>query len=293
MKKKTNFNATLILCADLHLREDQPECRTDDYFKAQHEKIKWLYNLKAEKGNPGVILCAGDIFHKAKVSKRFEIFCMKELPQMYCIPGNHDLPSHSINEIENSSIGILEGAGEIEIFKTPLDTIYKFESYGMKIGMIHSLLHRDNPVKVEGKIISTKAIKILKDNPDCDIILSGDNHQTFIEEWEGRFLFNPGSMMRMTAAQIEHEPCVILFDAKTKDYKYECFPFVGGEVSRNHIEKKEKHDERMSRFVENMNTDFSMDIDFVKNIELFTKKNKQRKPVQEELFSIIETAGGK
>ena len=40
----------LILTADWHLREDQPVCRTDDFWKAQWAKIDFINDLAEHEG---------------------------------------------------------------------------------------------------------------------------------------------------------------------------------------------------------------------------------------------------
>jgi DNA repair exonuclease SbcCD nuclease subunit len=286
MKKK---KADLILCADLHIREDQPICRTDDYELAQDRKIDFLLKLQ-DKHNCN-ILCAGDLFNKAKSSKSLEIYMMNKLVDnnndFFVIPGNHDLPNHNIDNINDSSIGILHNAFMLRLEECKLDTIHP-AYISKKIGMIHSLIHRNKPYKADGKIISTKAIKILKDNPEYDLILSGDNHKTFGEEYKGRLLVNPGSMMRMTADQVDHRPCVFLYYSESNTVEQIFFPIEQDVISREHIDLKDKNDERMESFIKKMGNDVELSLDFKNNIHAYIKGNKIKSKTEEIIWGCVE-----
>lgn len=287
-------NVDFILSADWHLRDDQPLCRTDDYFVAQEKKIDFICDLQREYDCP--ILHAGDLFHKAKSSKFLEIWCLNKFscivdyefnPKFTTIPGNHDLPNHSILKLDESSIGILAAANRIDLESTPLDTIIKIQGSSRKIGMMHSLIHRNDPIKADGKIISKQAKKILKDNPDFDIIISGDNHQTFVEEYEGRLLVNPGSLMRYTAGQIDHKPCVFLYSTRNNTVVQQFIPIKQGVIDREHLDSKQDSADRFDSFIRRMNDDFELSLSFQKNIEAYLKANKTRKSVIETIWEHV------
>jgi predicted phosphodiesterase len=287
-----NFDA--ILCADLHLREDQPICRTDNYWEAQEKKINFLIDLFERNykiNEKCCCFCAGDIFDKARSKKEFESIIIKKIPYklLFSIPGNHDLPQHNIHKIWDSSIGILASSERITLFPIPLEEIHKVKYNNRTIGITHQLIHKDNPIKAEGKTISTKAKKILKDNPDCDLILSGDNHQTFVEEYQGRLLVNPGSMMRMTADQIDHKPCIFLWDAKENKVEPVYFPIEEGIITRDHIDQKEKRDERMESFIKRMdNSEIELSISFQKNMENYLRGNKIKNSVKNIIMECMD-----
>jgi len=103
-------NPIALCCADLHMREDQPLARTDNYQETQWGKFLFLLSVAESYVIP--VLCAGDFFHKSKVSKQFEKKIIRQIEQseidFYILPGNHDLPYHSLEHLNNSSLGILE-----------------------------------------------------------------------------------------------------------------------------------------------------------------------------------------
>ena len=55
MTKLNQRNVTALFTSDLHLREDTPVCRTDDFLKAQIKKLKFLSALQAKHNCPVLI----------------------------------------------------------------------------------------------------------------------------------------------------------------------------------------------------------------------------------------------
>lgn len=279
-----------ILCADLHFRDSQPICRTDDYFVAQRKKIEFLKELCIEINNPDLlVLCAGDVFHKARSSKQLETFLLENiLFRIHTIPGNHDLPEHNLNNLDDSSLGIMQAAGKnITVYETPLEKMYIVEIKNRKIGLIHKLTHNETPVTAGETIISYSAKKLLKDFPELDIIVTGDNHQSFTVKYKNRLLINPGSLMRMTADQIDHQPCVYLYyaDDNTVDRVY--IPIEKNVISRVHIEKDEQYNKRLESYISAMNEQYEVSLSFTKNIEAYFKANEVREPVKEIIWGFI------
>lgn len=278
--------ADAIFCADLHIRDDIPISRTDDYQQAQFNKLRFIDELAVK--NDCTVYVAGDIFHKAKSSKLLEIKIINTLDASWeCIPGNHDLPGHNTERIFESSLGILAAADTMLINHTPLDYVYYFSIKEKRIGLIHKLVHADVKITAGNKVISYSAKKLLKDNPECDIIISGDNHQTFIVEDKKRLLVNPGSMMRMTADQQEHQPCVFLYYSDTNTVEKVFLPIEKNVISREHIEKVNKYNERLENFVSKINDQFELSLSFEKNIEAYLKANDTREPVKKIIWELV------
>ena len=273
----------IILAADLHLTAETPVCRTDDYIEAQFEKlnflIDWANQLNAD------IYIAGDLFDRSREPKWFEIkikYILNQLNahlEITAIPGQHDLPNHNIKNILDSSLGIIwQSFSSLNVYEAPLETVCKIKPF---IRMTHQLIYKNK--KIHDTVKSIKAKKLLKEFTDCEIILSGDNHQTFIEEYEGRFLVNPGSMMRKTAAQYDHEPCFFVYDILTKELEQIFFPIESAEkvMTLGHLEKKEAKDQRLENFIKHVRDGYEITFTLDKNFENYFKKNKTRKSVKE------------
>jgi hypothetical protein len=147
-----------------------------------------------------------------------------------------------------------------------------------------------------------------------DLIVTGDNHEQFgafkqhrifdtvppdefpicqkeIEAAGGikecQLLVNPGSMMRTSAKQIDHEPAVFLWYADTNTVVRVPFPIDPAAVSREHIERTEQHDERMEAFVESIEGRVDMDLTFEDNVRRRCKEAKVGQPVRDIVEEVI------
>ena len=72
-----------------------------------------------------------------------------------------------------------------------------------------------------------------------DLIVSGDNHQSFTHKEGNRLLINCGSLMRNKIDQVNHKPCIWIFDTLTRAAKQIFIPVVPFSEVFN-IEKAEK-----------------------------------------------------
>lgn len=100
-----------ILCSDLHLSLQAPACRADkNWLDAQADFLAQLNETAS--GLP--VLCAGDIFDRWNASPELINFALRHLPDgMICVPGQHDLPNHNMEEMHRSGYGVLVEAEKI------------------------------------------------------------------------------------------------------------------------------------------------------------------------------------
>jgi DNA repair exonuclease SbcCD nuclease subunit len=284
-------NPIAILAADIHLRDDQPKCRIDNYWDAQEEKIDFILAL-TEKNNCALLI-AGDLFHKAKSSPYLERWALNKFYNcsIVVIPGQHDLPNHSIDQFENSSFGVVSTMCDDSFPRNPFEKIYRVDWNGLyekdiKMGMVHTFIPKPDD-KQDTIISSNSALSFLKKNKEYDLILSGDNHKTFVVEHQGRLLVNPGSMMRYNASQTEHKPCVFIwYDDNTVEQVF--LPISKNVIDREYLEKENKKNERIESFVNRIKTDYEIDLSFQKNLEVHFTHNKTRKGIIEKVWEVVE-----
>jgi DNA repair exonuclease SbcCD nuclease subunit len=140
------------------------------------------------------------------------------------------------------------------------------------------------------------ALKLLKKYPQYDLILTGDNHKTFTEEYEGRRLVNPGSLMRMDADQVEHRPCVFLWYAEDNSIKQVFIPIEENVISREHIDQVKERNGRLDAFIKRLDLQFGIGkskgseggASFEDNLTRFIKKNKTRPAIVQIIYKSIE-----
>lgn len=287
-----------ILMSDGHLRETSPECRVDDFMLAQEKKWRFIRELQ-EKHNNIPILIAGDIYHHWKPSPWLLGWSFRNLPDnIIAIPGQHDLPAHSLENVEKSGIQVLADGWKITLLTEPSVIQLDYEDIGVSgfpwgvefgrasslypknIALIHHLVYKGKEPFPGAEEKGGTAKNIIKQLPGFDLIVSGDNHQTFVERVGKQLLVNPGSLMRSTAAQVDHKPCVFLWRASDNEIEQVFLPIDKNAVSRDHIELEKEKDERIESFVSRLKDNVEITLSFRSNLDRYTTKNKVRNGVQ-------------
>ena len=294
-----------VLTADWHVRSSTPKCRTDNFLKAQECKVDFVVELAKKYDCP--ILIAGDIGDKDQWSNELLEWFTQILidVNVIAIPGQHDLPDHSLKEIKRSGTGVLTASETIDVRDSTYVTIendFNLISFPFskplrhfkinresgdypKVAMTHQMIVKNAPLWKGQK--DPKSRQILRRYPEYNLILSGDNHNAFRVKYKGRLLVNPGSLMRTNAAQVNHRPRVYLWYAKTNTVKPIYIPIKDGVISREHIEEKDEQKERMGTYVERMKADYDLSISFEDNLERRIKLDKVRKKVERKIWENV------
>ena len=278
-KQPKPFDA--VLCADTHIREKQPTCRTDCIIEAQ--EIKWAFIRQLCGDAP--LLIAGDIFDKWKPSPWLIGKAAEWLPKnVICIAGQHDLPAHNAQRWDEGGLGTLHKAGRVTLLPDTGDNgFYSGGTYinNYYVSLLHKMIYQGKePFPGAEKIGSTaKALLNRHSDDDFQLILTGDNHQPFTEELDGRLVVNPGSVLRTTAAQIDSTPRVYTWNADSNTVEPIYLPIDHGIISREHINKEAKRDERIDAFVDQLNVDVELSLSFENNAEKVIAESNIKGPV--------------
>ena len=262
-KHYTDADAVAIFCSDIHLSQSPPALRSQepDWFKAMARPLRELRKLQDSLDVP--IFCAGDVFHKWNASPEVINFAIDNLPEnFHAVPGQHDLPHHSIEELRKSAFYTLLKTQYISSFvptcrwsvSSGRMTRKKIAVFGYPYG---SLLG-PCPIKEKDTICIAVAHhfvwKMDKGYPGApreglvsaveaslkgyDILVFGDNHQGFLHHTsKGVTVFNCGSLMRRTAKDLESHPMVgvltkagdifpVMLDVSSDSYTH-----TGGDLS--------------------------------------------------------------
>jgi len=278
-----------ILTADWHLREDTPICRTDNFEEAMWKKVKTISNLQA--AYDCIVLHAGDLFHHWKPSPSLLSKTIERLPaQFYTVYGQHDLPQHNFEMRDRSGIHTLEVAGALTVLQgCHWGQIPKYPSdkyINQSILVWHKMTY-GNREPYPG-CLDPHANVLLRKYPQFDLIVTGDNHESFIVEYEGRLLVNPGSLTRQTATQIDYKPKVYLWYAKDNTVEPYYLPIDEDVVSREHLDRTEERDERIQAFVDRLDGEWDAGLTFEENLEKAIKANKIPEVVSEIIYKAIE-----
>jgi predicted phosphodiesterase len=274
-----------ILTADWHLREDTPTAFTGNFQLEQWGVVTFIANLQQQYNC--IVYHAGDLFNNWKPSPWLITMAMRHLPDnFYTIYGNHDLPQHNLELADKCGINVLQEAGKLTVLngihwgQTPP------ENSSAKMMMWHVMTYQGK--KPWPGCTDPMAASLLRKYPQHDLILTGHNHKTFVEEHEGRVLVNPGGITRQASDQIYFKPCVFLWYADTNRVEPVYLPYTEGAISREHIDVIEERDARIDAFISKLNSDWDVSLSFEDNIESFCQANNVREPIKEIIYKALE-----
>jgi len=299
---------TAILTADWHCMDGQPVCRTDDLIKTQIRKWQWLARLQEQYQCP--ILHAGDLLDVWKSSPWLLALLFTHLPHgIITIPGQHELPAHKMDRLEESGLWVLNQSGRVKVLSEgeidlrgadgsnfllctfPWGRSIKPRSEPDKclpaVAMAHTLTYAGKP-PFPGAPPEGEALRLLKKFPEYQLILTGDNHEPFVISYKGRLLVNPGSLLRSEADQVEHQPRVYLWYADINIVKEVFVPIRTGVVSREHLDVKVQKEQRFAAYIERMKGVKRITIHFEDNLKKFFSINDQSKQVEELVWGWTE-----
>jgi len=172
------------------------------------------------------ILCAGDVFDKWKVAPELINFAIEHLPQMYAIPGQHDLPYHDPNEINRSAFHTLRLSGVLlpfeesielgeDIWATPCPfgapiPKPKAKQGRMNILVIHAYCWQQG-ASYPGAPPKAHISKITRRVSQYDVAVFGDNHIGFYAlAGTDTTIVNCGSFMNRKIDEKDYEPSIWL-----------------------------------------------------------------------------------
>lgn len=287
---KSNKVPTLILCSDFHLREDTPTCFTSDFQKEQWDAVDFISDIQEKHNCP--VVHAGDLFHVWKSSPWLLRETMRHIPKMFgTIYGQHDLPSHNLQLVDKCGINVLEEAGKLTVLEgchwgqTP--ETYKSPDFikDKRVLIWHHLTYLTKPFPgAEGGM----AEGLLRKYPQFSLIVTGDCHQSFTTEYQGRRLVNPGNLTRQTADQADFQPRVALWYSEDNSIEWVNLPIQEGVISREHLEIKEQRNARIDAFVSSLNGEYKTEMSFEDNLRNFLEVNPVRDSVKQIIYKNLE-----
>lgn len=298
-----------IFVSDIHLREQAPRSRKDDFWNTQWDKLSQIKNI-AENYNTdwGVpIFCSGDLFHHWKPSPELLSKAIVNLPFMYVIPGQHDLPNHNIDLLHKSGLDTLEKANAIKIIRDE-PIVFNFHRKGVSnfivcafqwgkqieeisgtaqfksVAMIHQLITEGKDQLTEYGNGST-ADSIMKKAKGFDLIVAGDNHKTFSVKKGNQILINPGSMMRNNIDQIDHKPCVYLWDGEDVEPVYLSIKEDVFDLTKKDTEFEKTL--KINAFIEHLKVGYQLGLSFENNMDSFFAIHKTDQTIKNIIYECM------
>lgn len=230
--RKTDVVALAL--ADLHFTHTPPLARSyeKDWYGVMDGYIGQLNALQAKHNYPPV-LCAGDVFDKPTAPPQLVNFLLHRLPQMYAVPGQHDLPFHVYKDLDKSSFQTLVHADRIKLlepgkpwevggmrlhgfpFGFEVTPLKKPHSLCLEIAVVHSYIWTAGS-SYPGAPKSARLGAWRKKLKGYDVAVFGDNHKGFLTPGDhpgDLSILNCGSFMRRKADEVGYKPAVGLIHA--------------------------------------------------------------------------------
>ena len=304
---KTNDEVIAIFVADIHLSSKPPIWRSaeEDWYDAMRRPLLELTKLKQKHNCP--ILCAGDIFDKWNSPPELINFAARYLPEMYAIPGQHDLPQHNYEDIMKSAYWTLVEIGTIKnvVDVSKLQDIvnvrcfpfgYKLKNYirnkddyydedVINIAIVHEYIHTlDSSYPGAPKESEYNSYKVNKSG--YDIIVYGDNHKGFHKPGDTT-VFNCGTFMRRKSDEINYKPQVGLLRADGEievhylDTSQDRYITVREDVVEEEMD--------MQEFIQELEKLGNTALDFTEAMKQFFKTHKTIKEVKQIILKAMES----
>ena len=286
----------IVALSDIHLRETPPSKRIDNYIDALCHKLNqlldYLKRLRESNKDKIVLAIGGDVFDSCRASNALKSLSINLFGKMYehldeivAVAGQHDMRWHS-TDLSNTPINVLHSSRVLTILgKEPLiitDNNKPFHFYGSSYGeeiplpssnnnilLIHQMISpRDH---WNGQVNFTLCNALLKSVNKYDLIISGDNHQTF--NYKNRIL-NSGSLMRSKIDQIDHQPGFFVWqNSRINFIPFEISP--PDEIfDLNEIEYRKEVNENMKEWISALDDMSEIEeFNFVEEIESWMSAN--------------------
>lgn len=250
-----------VVTGDWHLRKDRPRCRVDEnWLETQYRALGFVFDLSNERGVE--VIATGDIFHSPREPHEM-VELLDDAIQaagtaVLMIPGNHDLLYHKFS------------AGTAYGVSRRLPYVEEVGEEGVLLERGVRALHRlvfaraeDRPHPDAG---GQTAEELLAEFPDSKWIFTGDNHQRFHHEKDGRHVVNPGCLLRQNAGEIDYRPAVAIVDLDEETVEWVEIPDGEDLVDDEYLAQAEDRDERIASFVERVRSRGEITLSFRENV---------------------------
>lgn len=287
-----------VCCSDIHLSHKPPIARSTEksWYDAMSLAMDELRLFGITYNCP--IVVAGDIFDRWNPPPELINFAIKALPKCYAIPGQHDLPNHSYNDIRRSAYWTLVEAGVVEnLFPGIRYEVGPLAMYGFPWGealepckepgttfvttlaVIHKYIwSRKLNTGYQGAPEEALGNRMIAKLKGFDAAIFGDNHIGF-DVSEG--VYNCGCLIRRKVDENGYQPNVGLLRANG------CIERVPLESSKQDVFIS--YDEAVAKFISRDADDIEA---FVQGLANLTEATVDFREAVAQFFTSAKVSGG-
>lgn len=264
-------------------------------------QAKYLAQLKDIAGELPIVF-AGDLFDRWNAPPELINFALKHLPDgMICIPGQHDLPNHQLDQMHRSGYGVLVEAGKIVDISISIEgegiagdgfMIYGFgwgqkiqkpdsNTDGINLAVIHRYCHAPGK-SYPGAPAESHFSAFKNDLEGYQAAVFGDNHIGFQARTGECNIINTGAFIRRKSDEKDYQPRIgILYSDGTIKTK---FLNTSDEFWTEEKEREELPID-MQAFIKGLEELGEHGLNFKEAVDNYLKENHQ--DVAEETTKII------
>lgn len=271
-----------VLISDIHLSEKAPVARSaePDWFAAMARPLRVIRKVARKLCVP--VICAGDVFDRAQPSSRLINFALDELPEMYSVPGQHDLPFHEYAAMEQSAYGTMVKVerifslppgepvtlpgGAVSLFGFPWEHDIHApcsDVLGLRMAVVHEYIWADSNTSYPGAKEEQSVAGFRKRLKGYDCALFGDNHKGFLAKSGKCTVYNHGGFINRKTDEREAIPGygILYADGSVKHVPFDTSEdrWTDDIVSAKSVEEVEGH---MADFIQELKTAGHTDLDF-------------------------------
>lgn len=271
-----------LFCSDLHLKGERPVARLDESWKGAQAAMLWeIVNHANRLAVPLVVV--GDLFDHARVATEIlnmAISIFKAVENgVWILAGNHDLPAHCFDNVDESSIGVMlkvfndaETLASCNANHFGRDVLERSRPLAQdyRVRLTHQLIFPDKASKPPTDKGLT-ADELLDIYQEADWIICGDGHLGFTHTRHStggdRHVVNLGLTIRHKASELAYTPSVWLID--TDAGLVERIPLTDDPamITREHLEVVEERESRVAKFLEVVKGGEGVTLSFMDNLE--------------------------
>jgi predicted phosphodiesterase len=261
----------VLVTADWHISGTRPRCRADeDWIATQAKDIEAVWKIAKDQRVEAVWIL-GDLFDTSRVATEAVNLVLREFEKapcpVYTLCGNHDLPYHSFDLLERSSIGTV--LHKFQMLATDTSTgvaAYPFgkePEYGalsdyMKVNGLHTWITHQLTFPDEASRpiagIGVLAQELLDACPAASVILTGDyHHGNIYTAPDGRRVITPGCLNISDADMKDYQPLVYIFDTFDLSAERVDLP-IQGKVETAYLEHEHALEDMKEKFIASLET---------------------------------------
>lgn len=269
-----------ICTSDWHLSGTRPLMRTDsDWIATQKKHLDVLFTVA--QAYDATVLVAGDVFDVPTVPPvilNMVLSLLVRWPKTYFIAGNHDLPYHTFDKVEQCSFGAIRKMNPIPWQLRAGDFGSDMGSGTSEVAMHHHFTVLNEADKPPMRDSMTAGDWLNAYPEEVKLIVVGDNHIPWVQEGD-RMVVNCGCLIQRTATDAQHSCGFYIADTDRHSCLYHDLSSMSeGCIDLSYLEKAKEDKIRQASYeglVTELKGSVGKSYDFPNTLREYTEQNRE------------------